>query len=311
MTLSQALLTGGALVVAATIALRILFRRDLARWHARLEGVERRLVTVPAGTVEIAEHGDGPPILVSHGIFHGSDGGLTAVRSTITGRRVLSPSRFGYLGSTMPTEPTAAAQADAFAEMLDALDLASVDVIGISAGTSAAVQMALRHPARVDHLIISSGSWPGSPSAVAPPRWASAFYSDGVMWMLRTLAPPFIRRLMGVPNGFPRDAAEAAEVETMLDSIFPIGPRRPGAIFDAFVSNPEISEVPLEDIAVPTLIVHAADDPLAAHDAAVRAAQRIDGATFVSLDSGGHLGLGQAEQMRAAIAAFLAVPSKR
>ena len=80
---------------------------------------------------------------------------------------------------------------------------------------------------------------------------------------------------------------------------------RAGAVFDAFVSNPEVNAVPLESIAVPTLIVHAVDDPLASYDAAVRAAERIPGAVLVGLASGGHLALGQADRVRSEVAAFL------
>jgi pimeloyl-ACP methyl ester carboxylesterase len=205
----------------------------------------------------------------------------------------------------MPADASAAAQADAFVALLDHLGIDRADVMGISAGTGAALQTALRHPARVAHLVISSGNWPGSPTAETPPEWAKAFYSDRVMWTLRTLIPPMMGRLMGVPKGFPRNPEDARRIQEMLDSIFPLGPRREGAIFDAFVSNPEVSTYPLEDVGVPTLVLHAVDDPLASHDAAVDAARRIPQATLVSLPSGGHLGLGQTERVRREIAAFL------
>ncbi len=57
---------------------------------------------------------------------------------------------------------------------------------------------------------------------------------------------------------------------------------------------------------MPTLVIHAKDDPLAFHDPAKRGAERIPGSTMVSLDSGGHLGLGQIDRVRAEIASFLA-----
>lgn len=110
---------------------------------------------------------------------------------------------------------------------------------------------------------------------------------------------------MGVPKGFPEDKEQAAHVEEMLDSIFPLGPRTEGAILDAFSSNPEINNYPLEQITVPTLIIHTKDDPLASFEAANAAAERIPGAELVALDSGGHLGLGQTEPVRDAIAEFI------
>ena len=77
-------------------------------------------------------------------------------------------------------------------------------------------------------------------------------------------------------------------------------------MLDAYRTNPEVSEYPFEALQVPTLVVHAADDPLASYDAAAAAAARIPGARLVSLDSGGHLQLGQTERVRNEIAAFLA-----
>jgi pimeloyl-ACP methyl ester carboxylesterase len=238
-------------------------------------------------------------------VFHGCDGGQRSARDVVSGRRVVSPSRFGYLGSTMPENPTGAAQADVFAELLDHLGIKSADVMGISAGTGAAIQTALRHFERVDHLIISSGNWPGSPTSEAPPDWAKMFYNDPTMWLLRALATPVMNGLMGIPRGFPEDDEQKDYVEEMLDSIFPLLSRTKGAIFDAFSSNPEINDYPLEQIAVPTLILHSKDDPLASYDAAARAAERIPGSHLVGLESGGHLGLGQTERVRDAIADFL------
>jgi pimeloyl-ACP methyl ester carboxylesterase len=112
-----------------------------------------------------------------------------------------------------------------------------------------------------------------------------------------------------VPKGFPRGAEDAQAMTDLLESIFPIGPRRAGAVFDAYTSNPEVTGYPLEALAVPTLIVHAMDDPLASYDAASAAAARIPGARLVSLESGGHLQLGQAERVRAEVEAFLASPT--
>jgi len=298
--------TAAAVGLAATVTRAYL--RDLTAARDRLSAVPRRHVTTAFGAVEYAESGVGDPVLVSHGIFHGCDGGLLSVRSTLPGRRVIAPSRFGYLGSDVPAAATPQDQADAFAALLDHLGLARVDVVGISAGTTAALEFALRHPDRTSHLVVMSGSFPGDPTAAAPPAWAKLLYADLPLWAMKKVARPQFARLMGVPAGFPKTPEQAQEMDEMLESIFPVGPRVAGAVFDAYVSNPAVNDLPIERITVPTIIIHAKDDPLCVFAPAEEAAHRIPDCTLVAQESGGHLGLGQSEPTRVALDDFLKVP---
>ncbi|ATD70743.1 MULTISPECIES: alpha/beta fold hydrolase [Gordonia] len=298
------LIAGGALASAAGM-LGIAYVRDLVAARKRVGAVTRHVMESRCGAVEYAARGAGETVLVSHGIFQGCDGGLLSVRDLLPDRRIIVPSRFGYLGSVMPAEPSVAAQSDVFAELLDHLGHHEVDVIGISAGTSAAVQFTLRHPHRVRHLIILSGNFPGSRTARIPPRWARWFYSDHALWPLKAFAHPTFLRLLGVPPGFPRSADERRVAEEISESIFPVAWRRRGAVFDAYVADPEIGTYDLEAIEAPTLIVHAADDPLASYGAARDAASRIPGARLLGLDSGGHLLLGQRDRVKEVIADFV------
>jgi pimeloyl-ACP methyl ester carboxylesterase len=272
--------------------------------RARLAAVERHVVSTEWGAVEYAEQGRGDPVLVAHGIFHNCVGGLLEVRDLFTDRRVIAPSRFGYLGSSMPPNATPAAQADAFAALLDILGIDQIDVIGCSAGTTSALQLALRHPGRVKHLAILVGNLPGSPTAVIQPPSAK-FQRQFVMWALRTFAPStMIRMVAAVPKEFVMTSEDARYVNEFIDSLFPLS--TDGFIFDAFVSNADVNGYNLEAISVPTLIAHTKDDQLASHDASQRAAERIPGARFLSFESGGHLMIGQQKKQREALARFFA-----
>lgn len=59
------------------------------------------------------------------------------------------------------------------------------------------------------------------------------------------------------------------------------------------------------DISVPTLLVHAADDPLAGYDAAVDAAARIPRARPITIQKGGHTFVGAEAEVRKEVAAFI------
>jgi pimeloyl-ACP methyl ester carboxylesterase len=249
---------GGAALAGGGHLLRR-YRGDLDDARVRLAAVDRQVIPTEFGALEYAERRAGEPVLVSHGIFHGCDGALLSVRDLLTDLRVIAPSRFGYLGSPVPIKATPADQADVFVSLLDRLGIGRIDVISISAGTTSALQLALRHPDRVKHLVIMSRNLPGTPMAAAPPRWARQLYRDPVMWTLKVFNRSMLARLMGVPNGFPHDPEQAEFVSEMLDSIFPVDLRANGIIFDAFVSNPEVNSYHLEALGVPTLLIHAED----------------------------------------------------
>ena len=294
----------GAGLALPAFGLWFRYRRDMNAARARLAAVDRHVVSTDWGAVEYAEQGHGDPVLVAHGIFHNCVGGLLEVRDLFTDRRVIAPSRFGYLGSSMPPNATPAAQADAFAALLDRLGIDQIDVIGCSAGATSALQLALRHPKRVKHLAIVVGNLPGSPTAVVQPPSAK-FQRQFVMWALRTFAPStMIRMVAAVPKEFVMTSEDTRYVNEFIDSLFPVS--ADGFIFDAFVSNADVNDYNLEAISVPTLIAHTKDDQLASHDASKRAAERIPGARFISLDSGGHLMIGQQKKQREALARFFA-----
>jgi pimeloyl-ACP methyl ester carboxylesterase len=299
---------GGSVLAGGGLAHR--YRRDLAAARTRLAAVDRTVIETSFGAVEYAERGAGEPLLAIHAIFGGCDQALVSVDDLFPGRRVIAPSRFGYLGSALPPGAAPADQADAFAALLDALQIARADVVAFSAGAAPGLQFALRHPGRVKHLVVISGYWPGGPTAKAAPQANRLLVrSEFPMWALRTFAGPLLARIAGVPKGFPLTAADAGMVTGITDTFFPVVPRAEGVIFDFFVSFPDVNHYDLDAVTVPVLIVHAADDPAASYDAAQQAAGRIPRARLVRVDRGGHLMLGQQEAVRPELAAFLETPT--
>ena len=301
---------GGLALAGGGLARR--YRHDLDAARARLAAVDRAVIETSFGAVEYADRDAGEPLLAIHGIFGGCDQGMVLVDDLFPGHRVIAPSRFGYLGSALPPGARPADQADVFAALLDALKIVRTDVAAFSAGAASGLQFALRHPGRVKHLVVISGYLPGGPTAKAAPQANRLLVrSEFPMWALRTFARPTLARLAGVPKGLPLTAADADVVAGIIDDMFPVVPRAEGVIFDFFVSFPDVNDYDLEAITVPTLIVHAADDPVASYDAAQRAAGRIPGARLLRVDRGGHFMLGPQEALRPELATFLETPGTR
>ena len=96
------------------------------------------------GYTEYATSGNNPVILVSHGSFGGFDLGVSSLYFLQdTHLKLVIPSRFGYLRTPLPANPTPSAQARAYIELLDALQIDKVFIAGLSAGGMSALQFAL------------------------------------------------------------------------------------------------------------------------------------------------------------------------
>jgi pimeloyl-ACP methyl ester carboxylesterase len=287
------------------------FRSAMVAANARVDALGLSELRTPDGTIRYLDVGDGPPVLLVHDMFGGSDAALRQVKPLVPeGFRVIAPSRFGYLESTLPAGATPRRQADAFADLLDALGIDKAAVIAVGAGATSALQLAVRHRGRVSGLalICANGPGPQHEDHAAPYRLAHALWgSDRLMWMLRRHAPRKVNRLIGVhPSQQPRDAVGRARVGAELDGIFPVSRRVDGALFDAYVSNPDINNYDLRSMSTPTLVVHARDDALAPCWGAIGLSQTIPGARLLVVENGGgHLMLGEHSEVAPAVEALL------
>ena len=283
------------------------YRRDLLEAKARLACLERRAIPTPSGPLEYCEWDEGSPLLLLHGVVGGCDVPPSWRALVPDAYRIITPSRFGYLGTPVPKEPTVGAQAEAYVALLDALGIEKLPVLAFSAGSSSAVLLALRYPDRVSALVLVAANSPHEkPVTLAPRALAPLVFSQPSLWFLRVFLPKQLASISGVPSDYLFDDDDRRTLETIFDSFFPMRPRAKGIIFDGYVGNPDIANYPLEQISVPTLGAHAVDDPLASYEDARAMVARIPGSRWVQVERGGHVFLHKDERALAAIAEFLA-----
>jgi pimeloyl-ACP methyl ester carboxylesterase len=115
------------------------------------------------------------------------------------------------------------------------------------------------------------------------------FGSDLIFWVLKRHVPSLFARVPGMPSGFGPTPDERQRIQKVEESLLPVRPRKAGALFDAYVSNPDVQGYPLQDIAAPTLIINAKDDGLSAFENAAHAATRIPGSKLIAIERGGPL----------------------
>jgi len=304
---------GAGAMVTAIVVVAVLgctrFVRDIRAARERMRGKRSQVIETDCGPIEYASFGEGEPVLVMHGIFGGFDQGLAIAQGNVGERfHSIAPSRFGYLGTPLPVDASPAGQADAYVCLLDALGIEKAAILGTSAGATSALQFALRYPDRCSALVLFSANLPGEVEAglLPEPVAKTLFRSDFAFWLVTTYFGRSMRSTMGVPEGFELTPEYEADVAEVMKTILPVKPRSDGALFDMYISNPDINlGYPLQEIAVPVLIVNAVDDPLTLYKNAQSAEERIPGARLVTIEDGGHMMLGHEEQIQSEIAAFL------
>ncbi len=267
-----------------------LHRRDTAATVARLEAGSR-VAETRLGPIEYAVSGEGPAVLVLHGAMGGYDHGLL-LGALLPGFRIIAPSRFGYLRSPLPADPSHGAQADRYAALLDVLGVERAAVVGISAGGPSAIQFALRHPERCAALgLISAISQP--PRAPAAPALRlllqTMLRADLLFWLLMTLD---IDRLVAINGLTAAEQLVAApgqrELMRAISRTAPLRLRRAGLIND-LLSEHDMSGWDLGQIRAPTLVAHGDADPLVHTDNGRRSAAAIPGAELLLLPDSGHM----------------------
>ena len=309
----------GRVLMAATVStigaaglVSLPYRNELRQaYEAASRGA--LIAETAAGPIEYGEKGTGIPLLSIHGAGGGFDQGLANVADLGEGFHVIAPSRFGYLRTTVPSDFSPAAQADAHAALLSKLNMSKPIVFGISAGARSAVEFAVRHPDRVAALIlVVPGTYsPSSPVAIEGSRgsqfvfWLVNNGADFAWWAMEKIAPSVLIRFVGVPPELVAASSKAEQdrVMSIVKSIEPLSLRMPGINID---STPKLGELPLENIKAPTLIVSARDDLFNTLPAAEFAASRIPGATLVVYETGGHLLIGHEGEVRNEVREFLA-----
>jgi pimeloyl-ACP methyl ester carboxylesterase len=263
------------------------------------------------GGLEHATRGNGFPVVALHGGLGGWD--QSALLGHLVFRdlpvRLIAVSRPGHLGSPLRLGRGAAEQAEAVVRLLDRLGIDRAIVAAISGGGPTALALAERHPTRVAGLVLVSAATDRLAPNL-PFRFRAMRILARLPFVLRRLAArdaadPTPGDLHGLPDPDLRarvvgDPDTAAALSALRASLFDrMAERLAGLDNDLAVCAAQTTPG-FAAVDVPTLLVHAVDDPVVPHGMSVALADAIPGAELLSLPSGGHMAL---FAHRAAIAA--------
>lgn len=271
----------------------------------RLDAVRPRVCDLTDGPLEYVDTGEGDAVLSLHGAMGGYDQALLLAMAGLSdwaGRRILAPSRPGYLGTPIETAKTPETQADLFAALLDRLGIAAADVIAVSGGGPSAIHFAARHPQKCRSLILVSAC---SGTLTIPPEYQDRF--EGMVKMTR-LAP--VRWIMAAMGRF---APERAIRQSILDAdmrrrtladpeagpliralqrstMTRLNKRMPGLLNDT-ANCAAIDALPIGVVKAPVLVIHGKADRVVPFAHAERVSQILPEAHLLEIPEGEHVAL--------------------
>jgi 3-oxoadipate enol-lactonase len=248
--------------------------------------VEPRLARVNGVGIAHYVRGAGPPVLFIMGLGgRASDWNETFLGTLAARFEVITFDNRGTGASERPPgEYTLDLMADEAVGVLDALSRPRAHVVGVSMGGMIAQLVALRHPARVDRLVLIATHGGGHTVVPPTPEALAVLMAD------RSRPPAdLVRDAMSTITapGFAARAPAAIDALVALAEAQPTPPSVFARQFAAIMASSRMAR--LGSLTHPTLVVHGTEDPLVPPANGAALARTIPGARLVELPGCGHL----------------------
>ena len=274
--------------VRATLAVGIIgvvlfaYFRPLTITHAAAHilllraGMHAHYVEVGGHRLRYFEGGDGPPLLLIHGLGSSSEDWALVVRELTRAHRVYAPDLLGWGGSDKPRDGdySIAAQTELVRGFMDAIRLPRADAGGVSMGGWVALRLAALHPERVHRLVLIDSIGLDFPTMLNETAFAPTTMSEArhLLWLQSdefTRLPDFIVR------DFLRRAIREGWI--LRTSMY------------AMLTKRDVMDGKLQRATMPALIVWGTADRLAPPSLASRLHQELPQSRVVMIPGCGHL----------------------
>lgn len=278
--------------------------------------VTERMVDIPAGRIRVREGGAGPVVVLVHGALVNSHLWDDVIPLLADHHRVVAPDL--PLGChaepvTTGTPLGLPGQARVVADLLDALDIDDVTLVGNDTGGAVCQLVVTRHAARVGRLALTSCDAFDN----CPPRffrflvWAS--YVPGNMWLLaQMMRSPWLSRL---PIAFGRLTRRGFDRDRLVRLFTPLR-RSAGVRRDAVRLLQSIDATDLQaatrdlpTVTIPVLLAWSLGDPIFPQDDADRLAALLQDVTVRPIaDSHAFSPIDQPVALASSISQFVSGP---
>ena len=259
----------------------------------RPSDIEQADVRVNGISLSTYAFGEGPPVLLLHGLGATKVSWMPLLEPLGERYRVIVPDLPGHGDSDKPkADYSAHYYADVVRKLMDVLGTGPAAMLGNSLGGRIALEMAVRYPKRVRALALLGAAVPGLRwrylmgfTRVAPTEIAGLPFPMRQRWMQLS-----IRRLFARPERFPPNAYQAGADEFMR--VYREGRARVafwGSLQHVVLERPEEFWPRLRRVHAPTLILHGDRDKLVPIRFGNRLAEALPTAEYRVLADVGHV----------------------
>jgi pimeloyl-ACP methyl ester carboxylesterase len=270
-----------------------------------------RHVEVAGGRVHLLEHGAGPPVVVLHGAGNPA-GFMLPLLQALHGVRTIAPDRPGVGLSDpidLPGDRYREAAVTWLDRLLDTLELDATTLLGHSGGAMWALWYALAHPDRVRRLVLLGPPAVPNTRCPLPLRLAA---TPVLGRLLARLAPPSPESVLRFAQLVAGERATLARHPDLVDLLVaagrdPITDHVSTAELRVFVSpfgfrrRSRVRPDELRRLAMPTLLIWGAHEPLGGVPVARAVTELIPDARLEVLPTGHGPWLGQPTRTAAAV----------
>lgn len=249
----------------------------IRRMSLAFHGFRGREARVGQWRIHYYTGGDGPPLLLIHGLASRGEDWSGVFPILAPHHRIYAIDLLGYGGSDRPhVDYSIALETDVVRGFLDALHLERADVAGVSMGGWIALRLAAEHPERVRKLVLLDSAGFEFPTTLAPDSFTP--HDLGGMQRLIDLQTA---RAPHVPAFVLRDLLRVNREHAWIIR----------AQLASMLSRRDLMEGHLARVTMPTLLLWGTRDLLIPYSVGVRMQHELPNARLVALDGCGHLAI--------------------
>jgi len=226
--------------------------------------------------------GDGPPVVLVHGLASRGDDWASFLPTLARHHRVYALDLLGYGSSDRPhVDYSIALETDVVRGFLDSLHIERTDLVGVSMGGWIALKLAAEHPERVRKLVLIDSAGFNFPTTLT----ADSFTPHNIE-ELQKLIDLQTDRAPHIPAFVARDFLRVNREHAWVLK----------AQFTSMLSRRDLMDGRVSRVTMPTLLLWGTRDLLTPYSLGVRMQRDLPNATLVPLNGCGHLAIVDCKQ---------------